>query len=105
MKKQVVLSALILSVLFALAVPMTYASRGSKPSKPPKPTPTPAMRIPYACGQDICLGYRCVIGDSIRPACYNEAEVAQTACEEGSFVFIPTFNACYETQYYYDWGI
>lgn len=97
-----------LSILFALLSLMlvktdyVQASRGGGKGKP---TPTPALRLPYQCGEDACDAYRCVIGNLIRPVCYNEAEKQEAECEHGTFVKIPTFNACYETQYYLDWGI
>lgn len=108
--KKLIASALLLSALgmFLVSSPPAYASRDTKPPKPtksPTPIPSPALRIPYACGEDMCGGYRCVIGNLIRPACYNNQEIVTTSCTGGTFEYIPTFNACYATQYYLDWGI
>lgn len=43
---------------------------------------------PYACGSDLCGGYRCKEGNEISPACYNAQECA-AACA-GECVYVPT---------------
>ena len=43
---------------------------------------------PYTCGADLCGGFRCVIGDTISPACYS-ADQCAAACA-GSCVDIQT---------------
>jgi hypothetical protein len=35
--------------------------------------------LPYTCGEDTCQGFRCVIGDTISPACYAADQCAD-AC-------------------------
>lgn len=49
------------------------------------PTGTTA---PYTCGADLCGGYRCVIGNTISPACYTAGQCA-AACG-GSCVDVQT---------------
>jgi cysteine-rich repeat protein len=34
---------------------------------------------PYTCGKDLCAGYRCVVGNTISPACYT-ADQCAAAC-------------------------
>ena len=43
---------------------------------------------PYTCGQDLCQGFRCVVGDTISPACYT-ADQCAAACA-GSCVDVQT---------------
>ena len=43
---------------------------------------------PYTCGADLCMGYRCVQGNTISPACYT-AEQCAAACV-GSCVDVQT---------------
>jgi cysteine-rich repeat protein len=43
---------------------------------------------PYTCGADLCGGYRCVVGDTISPACYT-AEQCAAACS-GACVDVQT---------------
>lgn len=62
-------------------------------SQPPPPAPPPpsitcgnlkytwpnGTTAPYTCGGDLCAGFRCVIGDTISPACYM-ADQCAAAC-------------------------
>ena len=43
---------------------------------------------PYTCGQDLCQGFRCVVGNTISPACYT-ADQCAAACA-GSCVDVQT---------------
>ena len=43
---------------------------------------------PYTCGSDLCAGYRCVVGNTISPACYA-ADQCAAACA-GSCVDVQT---------------
>ena len=47
-----------------------------------------ARPSPYTCGNDLCAGYRCVVGNTISPACFT-AEQCAAACA-GACVDIPT---------------
>lgn len=46
---------------------------------------------PYSCTEDTCQGYRCVNGNEISPACYNESE-CPSACTTGVCVKIKQSN-------------
>ena len=35
--------------------------------------------IPYTCSEDLCAGFRCIVGDEISPACYDDLQCA-SAC-------------------------
>ncbi len=63
-------------------------------AQPPAPPPTPGtekscgnlnyvwptgLTLPYACGADLCQGFRCVLGNTISPACYTASQCAD-AC-------------------------
>lgn len=61
-------------------------------TQPPPGTPPPAAACgnlvyawpngttsPYTCGNDLCAGYRCVVGNTISPACFT-ADQCATAC-------------------------
>lgn len=95
--------------VFAMGKPVEASKKPRPTPRPtitPSPVPTSAPRtMPYACGQDLCMGYRCVIGNMIRPACYNADEIKTVSCSGGVFEYIPTFNKCYSSQYYFNWGI
>ncbi|MFN2376822.1 MAG: MopE-related protein [Candidatus Binatia bacterium] len=46
--------------------------------------------LPYTCGSDLCQGFRCVVGNTISPACYTAGQCAE-ACA-GDCVDVQTAN-------------